>query len=105
MNEFQQLTTAVLQFIRDRHWEQYQNPKDHAVSLVLEATEVLEHFQWKSGSKLKKYLKTNKADVADELCDVLYWVLLMAAELKINLPQAFQVKLEKNHQKYPLSPI
>lgn len=48
-----------------------------AISLSLEASEVLEHFQWKSAEQMEGHLSTKKDDIADELADVLYWVLLM----------------------------
>lgn len=104
MNEIQKLTAEVLKFRRERHWEHHQNPKDLGLSLVLEAAEVLEHFQWKSGAKLKKYVKTNKKEIADELCDVLFWILLMCHDLKIDLGKAFHAKMAKNRRKYPLPP-
>ena len=60
-----------------RDWKQFHNPKDMAISLSLEASEVLEHFQWKSNDQMEEHLIVKKDEVADELADVLYWVLLM----------------------------
>lgn len=91
----------VIKFIRERDWEQFHNPKDLAISLTLEASELLEHFQWKNQSEIEDYLKSNKADVAEELVDVLYWVLLISHYLKIDLADAFDQKMTKNEAKYP----
>jgi NTP pyrophosphatase (non-canonical NTP hydrolase) len=71
------------------------------VSLTLEAAEVLEHFQWKSPEEINKHLKEHKADVAEELCDVLYWVLLMGHYFDIDLKTAFDSKMDQNEKKYP----
>lgn len=92
----------IIKYVQDRDWEQFHNPKDVAISLSLEASEVLEHFQWKNPEEIEAYLKTNKADIAEELVDVLYWVLLMSYYLKIDLDKAFEKKMQKNEKKYPV---
>lgn len=92
-----------MKFRDERDWKQFHNPKDVALSLVLEAAEVLEHFQWKSRLEVKKYLKTNKKNVGEELADVLYWVLLMSHDLGINIKKALEEKLKQNEKKYPVS--
>ncbi len=97
-----ELTALVTSFRDARNWRQFHNPKDCAISLQLEATEVLEHFQWRNGDALTKYLAEHKADVADELADVFYWVLLMTHDLGIDLSDAFERKLAKNGEKYPV---
>ena len=95
----------ILEFVKERDWEQFHNPKDTAISLSLEAAEVLEHFQWKTPEEIKKYLETNKDDIADELIDVLYWVLLMSYYFKIDLDPAFERKMAKNREKYPVEKV
>jgi NTP pyrophosphatase (non-canonical NTP hydrolase) len=70
--------------------------------LALEAAEVLEHFQWKNPEEIKQYLKKHKQDVAEELADVLYWILLLAHDLDINLVKSFDRKLKKNAANYPV---
>lgn len=93
----------IVAFVKERDWEQFQNPKDTAISLSLEAAELLEHFQWKNESEIKSYLQSHKDEVADELFDVLYWVLLMSYYLKIDLKQAASRKMAQNEAKYPVS--
>lgn len=88
-------------FVHERDWEKFHTPKDTAISLSLEAAEVLEHFQWKTPEEIERYLRTHKDDVADELIDVLYWVLLMSHYMDIDLEQAFDRKMAKNEKKYP----
>lgn len=103
MSDLEDLQKRVIAFRDERSWEQFHNPKDLAVSLLLEAAEFLEHFQWKSSDEIKEHLKSNHDDISDELADVLYWVLLIAHDFKIDLPQAFERKMIQNEKKYPTS--
>jgi dCTP diphosphatase len=96
------LTQRILAIRDARDWKQFHNPKDLALSLVLEATELLELFQWKNGSELQEHLIKHKSELGDELSDVLYWVLLLSHDLGIDLPAAFEAKMQKNEAKYPV---
>lgn len=96
------LTRKVLKFRDDRDWKQFHNAKDMALSLVLEAAEVLEHFQWKNQRQAKAHVAIHKTDLAYELADVLSWVLVMAHDFDIDLSDAIQSKLKLNDQKYPV---
>jgi len=102
MAEINELQKAVVKFRDERDWQQFHNPKDSAISLSLEAAEVLEHFQWKSAEEMKAHVVKNKIDVSEELADVLYWVLLMCNDLDIDISEAFIAKLAKNAKKYPV---
>lgn len=102
MADIEDLKAKVVAFRDERDWEQFHNPKDAAISLCLEAAEVLEHFQWKNQEEIESYLTHNKQQVSEELADVLSWVLLMCNDLDIDLSQAFLEKLEKNAKKYPV---
>ena len=102
MKNIKDLTEKIIAFRNARDWKQFHNPKDVALSLVLEAGEVMEHFQWENKEEVEKYIKTNKNDIGEELADVLYWVLLMSYDLKIDILDALEKKLEKNKVKYPI---
>jgi len=102
MPEIQDLTDKIVKFINARDWRQFHNPKDLSISLVLEATEVMEHFQWKSHEEIDEYVKSNKADIGEELADVLYWVLLISHYLDIDLKSSLEDKIKKNEIKYPV---
>ena len=73
------------------------------MSLVLEATEVMEHFQWKSEEEIQKYVTTHREDIGEELADTLYYVLLISQDLGIDIVEMAQKKLRKNEAKYPIS--
>lgn len=102
MDNIKRLTKKLIDFRNARDWKQFHNPKDVAVSLALEAAEVLEHFQWKNGKELNDYTKTHKDDIADELADVFNWVLILSHDLSINIVEASSRKIEKNKKKYPV---
>lgn len=100
MSDLSDLQSKIVKFRDVRDWKQFHNPKDLAISLILEASELLEHFQWKNPEEIAKHLEANREDVADELADVLYWVLLMSHDLKIDIMDSSYKKLEKNNKKY-----
>lgn len=97
------LTAAVVAFRDARDWGQFHTPKDTAVSLALEAAEVLELMQWRNGDELAAHLEANRDALGHELSDVLYWVLLIAHDNGIDLGQAFHDKLSLNELKYPVA--
>ncbi|MDP3974809.1 MAG: nucleotide pyrophosphohydrolase [Candidatus Jorgensenbacteria bacterium] len=102
MPDIERLTKLITEYRDARDWKQFHNPKDLALSLVLEAAEVLEHFQWKSKEEIEKYVKTNQSDIGEELADVLYWVLLASHDLGIDIVDALEHKMEQNNKKYPV---
>ncbi|MCC7432615.1 nucleotide pyrophosphohydrolase [Candidatus Peregrinibacteria bacterium] len=102
MKNIKELTKEIIAFRNARDWKQFHNPKDLALSLVLEAAEVLEHFQWKNTQEIDKYIIDKKDDIGEELADVFYWVLLMSNDLNIDILEALEKKLKKNADKYPV---
>jgi len=102
MSDIKKMQDLVIQFRDNRDWKQFHNPKDLAISLVLESAEFMEHFQWKSDEEISAYLKDKKNSVSDELADVFYWVLLIANDLDIDIDSALRNKIKKNEAKYPV---
>lgn len=102
MADVNDLTKRIIDFRNARDWEQFHNPKDVALSLVLEAGEVMEHFQWKNKEEMKNYVISNRLDIGEELADVLYWLLLMSHDLEIDILGALEQKIIKNEKKYPI---
>jgi NTP pyrophosphatase (non-canonical NTP hydrolase) len=97
-----ELQVMIRNFCDDRDWDQFHNPKDLSISLALEAAEVLEHFQWKNNDQMAKHSIDKKDAIAEELADVLYWVLLLSNKLDIDLVGSFKEKMKKNEEKYPV---
>jgi len=102
MKNIEDLVKKIIDFRDARDWKQFHNPKDVSLSLVLEASEVMEHFQWKNKEEIEKYVKTDKEHIGEELADVLYWVLLLSHDLDIDILDALDKKLVKNAEKYPI---
>lgn len=102
MDEIKLLTEKVLKFRNDRNWKQFHNKKDMILSLVLEASELLEHVQWKTESKFLEDFNKNRTPVSDEIADIFYWVLMIANDLDIDLIKALENKIVKNEIKYPV---
>lgn len=102
MSDFNEIIQKIRKFRDERDWMQFHNHKDMALSLVLEATEVLEHFQWKKPEEVNAHAEKNKDEIAEELADVGMYLFELADNLGIDLKKAIQDKLEKNAQKYPI---
>jgi len=104
VSDFETYTQKYIKFRNDRDWQQYHKPKDLALSLVLEAAELLELFQWKTDKQVEEMITDPVATekLADELADVLGWILILAHDCKIDLGVALENKLAKNGKKYPI---
>jgi NTP pyrophosphatase (non-canonical NTP hydrolase) len=89
----------ILAFRKKRDWEQFHLPKNLAISLSLEASEVLELFQWTKDNNLPK---EKQLELEKELADVYYWLLLLSHEFKIDLNKALEYKMKENEKKYPV---
>lgn len=101
MSDIQEITAKIRTFRDEREWGQFHNHKDVALSLVLEASEVLEHFQWKSAAEVEAHGREAKDEIADELADVAIYLFELADNLRIDLPRAIARKMDKNAVKYP----
>ncbi|NNU94327.1 nucleotide pyrophosphohydrolase [Geobacillus sp. NFOSA3] len=93
------LQQKIIEFRDARNWKQFHTPKDLAISLSLEAGELLENFQWKSSEEA---VKTNLENIKDEIADVVIYALLLSHELGIDMEKAVMDKIKKNEQKYPV---
>lgn len=102
MGDIEDLIDIIQKFRDSRNWKQFHTAKDSALSLVLEASELLEHFQWKNNKEVAEYTKKYKHKIGEELADVLYWVLLMSNDMKLDIKDAFKKKMILNTKKYPI---
>lgn len=94
----------VAAFIRERDWEKYHRPKDLAMSIAIEAGELMEHFQWKTCAECDALMKDprSRREVADEMADVLAFLLSLAWATGIDLSSSLERKVAKNRRKYPV---
>lgn len=101
------LVRAVLAFRDARDWRQFHNPKDLAISVSLEAAELLEHFQWKSEGEVEAYLAVpeNRRRVGEEMADVLILLISLSDAVGLNLVEVARAKLMENDRKYPVERV
>ena len=95
----QEVMDLVIRFRDERNWRQFHNPKDLAISLNLEAAELLEIFQW-SGTDLECRDKMDK--IEEELADVLSYCILLADVCDLDLETILRKKIARNAEKYPV---
>ncbi len=97
------LKKMVSKFRDERGWKIYHNPKDLAISIIIEAAELLELFQWRTVDEIKTLLNNNefKSKIIDEIADVMIYILSLADILAIDLGKAVEIKIRKNEKKYP----
>ena len=96
------LKETVLQFVTERDWQQFHSPKNISMALSVEASELMEHFQWVETAESRDVDALGKREaVQEELCDVICYCIAMANELGIDIASAFAAKMEKNRSKYP----
>lgn len=97
-----QLNQRLLEFARERDWEQFHTPKNLSMALIAEAAELVEHFQWLSEeASWLSGRPEKKAEVAQELADILIYLIRLGERLDIDLIKAAWDKIAINEQRYP----
>lgn len=92
----QDLKNKVLKFSEERDWTKYHKPRNLAISIAVEAAELLEHFQWQN-------LPNKNKEIEKELADIIIYCLEFAISSKIDIASAIEKKVEYNSNKYPRS--
>ena len=95
----QETIYQILKFRDDRDWKQFHNPKDLAISISLEAAELLEVFQWSGSDTL---CEQKKDKIKEELADVINYCVLMADVCGLDMDEIVQEKIKINNEKYPV---
>jgi len=94
-----ELMNKINQFRDDRDWRKFHNEKDLAISISLEASELLELFQWK---KSEEVVEKSLQEIREELADVFIYSFMMADNLNLDVEEIIKSKLDLNEQKYPV---
>ena len=92
----------IRKFRDERDWKQFHDPKSLAVSISIEAAELLEHFQWIDKEQSARHAAQNVAEIADEIADVAIYLIELTDVLGVDLKSAIRAKLAKNAVKYPV---
>ena len=97
----EELTLELRRFAGERQWERFHTPKNLASALIVEAAELLEHFQWLTQEQSSNLDETTKEEVALEIADVLIYLTRLADQLGIDMLAAATDKMVLNARKYP----
>jgi len=99
-----ELKNLVKLFCDDRDWDKYHNPKDLAIGIITESSELLELFRFKSEKEVKKMFsnQNKKQVIMNELSDVFYFILRLAEKYDIDLSLELYKKINENNKKYPV---
>lgn len=102
-SEIKKLQKMLLKFRKERNWRKFHTPRNLAISLAIEVSEVLEHFQWKTEEEIEEYIKDREKqqELGEEIADVAIYLLLLANETNIDIKKAVENKIKKNDEKYP----
>ena len=97
------LKNTVQKFVSDREWEKYHTSKNLSMSIAIEAAELMEHFQWRSGEAGQMLLVADKikAQISEELADILIYCLSFANQADFDISQIVLDKFEKNEHRFP----
>ncbi len=104
MIDIRELQKEIREFVQERDWEPYHTPKNLAIALSVEVSELLEIFQWMSEAEQAALPDNEKlmAEIKDEFADSMIYLLRFADVLDLDVDQAIKAKIAKNHAKYPV---
>ncbi len=105
MRDLEELKARVRAFVAERDWERFHSPKNLAMALSVEASELVELFQWLTEAESAALDGAQRRRVAEELADVLWFLVRLSDRLDIDLLQAAELKLAENAKKYPAEKV
>ena len=105
IKQFEDLQARIRRFADERDWDQFHTPKNLAMALIVEAAELVEHFQWLTSEESQSLPADKKAEVEAELADILIYLVRIADKLDMDLYRAALEKLQQNAEKYPAEKV
>ena len=96
-----ELKAAILEFRRERDWQQFHNPRNLAAAISIEAAELLEPFRWSSDAEVGRVAESREQEISDEIADLVILLTYLANDLSIDVERAVAAKLAANEIKYP----
>lgn len=109
--DIERITQRLREFAKEREWEQFHTPKNLVMALSVECSELLEHFQWLDSEQVKNLQVENpenekkREEIAEEVSDILFYLLRFSDVMNLDLQKASDEKLEKNAKKYPAEKV
>jgi dCTP diphosphatase len=105
MRDLEELRSRVRAFVAERDWDRFHSPKNLAMALSVEASELLELFQWLTEEESASLDDARRQRVAEEMADVLWFLVRLSDRLDVDLLAAAGRKLAANAQKYPADKV
>lgn len=103
--QLEEIAAKIRKFRDERDWAQFHNPKDMAIAISIEASELLEHFLWKTPEEVESRVTERRDDVESEIADIAIYLTELADNLGIDLLAAMERKIAVNAKKYPISQV
>jgi NTP pyrophosphatase (non-canonical NTP hydrolase) len=100
-----ELRERLRNFVRERDWEQFHSPKNLAMAMIVEAAELVEHFQWATEQESRELSPEKRAEVEQEIADTFIYLLRLSDVLGVDLIDAAHRKMDRNAQKYPADKV
>jgi len=98
---YKKVKSEIRKFVDERDWEQFHTPKNLSMALSVEASELLEIFQWQKADEYKNANKKQKEMIKDEIADIFYYLVRITEKLNKDIEKALNKKMKKNRKKYP----
>ncbi len=105
MTELEQLRLKLREFAAERDWDQFHSPKNLAMALSVEASELVECFQWLTEEQSRALSARQLAAVTDEIADIQLYLIRLADKLDVDIRSAVDDKFKKNEAKYPADKV
>lgn len=105
MESLEQIKHRLRDFAAERDWDQFHSPKNLAMALIVEAAELVEHFQWLTEEQSQTLPPDKLAEVEQEIADIQIYLIRLADKLGVDMEQAVNAKLKLNEKKYPAEKV
>ena len=105
MQSLDQIKTRLRDFATARDWDQFHSPKNLAMALIVEAAELVEHFQWLTEEQSQTLPPDKLAEVEQEIADIQIYLIRLADKLGVDMEKAVNAKIKLNEEKYPADKV
>jgi dCTP diphosphatase len=105
VQSLEQIKTRLREFAAERDWDQFHSPKNLAMALIVEAAELVEHFQWLTEDQSQTLPPEKLAEVEQEIADIQIYLIRLADKLGVDMEKAVNAKIELNEKKYPAEKV
>ena len=103
--DYNKIKKEIKEFDDERDWEQFHTPKNLSMALSVEASELLEIFQWQKAEEYKNANEEQREMIKDEIADIFYYLVRISQKLDIDIEEALINKMKKNRTKHPIDKV